>query len=257
MASIIPLRDKAEHDLTTKLGAVFLSFVPIVSAAIVQFGNPKAIPEFFWNSLRAEIDRNLEAAVLLIILAADEWELKDLTTEDVEAFPKTTAGEYATAAAKIATSSSEQSIGKSREELQRAWVESFEAAENIEDETGGELKVPVSEIAGNAVSAVFGEPNNITLAERIAAHAAVQGVSVGQIGASKAELVSRSDRPEKNRVETIWRIHPEEAKSGMSCPICTPLDGQPERIWGRQFPDGPPTPHPHCHCTLENQVVVT
>ena len=31
------------------------------------------------------------------------------------------------------------------------------------------------------------------------------------------------------------------------CPICGPLNQQPEIVWRAQFPDGPPA-HPHCRC---------
>ena len=33
------------------------------------------------------------------------------------------------------------------------------------------------------------------------------------------------------------------------CPVCSPLNGQPENAWIGQFPDGPPA-HPNCRCDL-------
>lgn len=42
-----------------------------------------------------------------------------------------------------------------------------------------------------------------------------------------------------------WRTNRDEKV----CPICGPLDGQPERVWAAEFPDGPPA-HPNCRCMV-------
>jgi SPP1 gp7 family putative phage head morphogenesis protein len=39
----------------------------------------------------------------------------------------------------------------------------------------------------------------------------------------------------------IWHTRNDERV----CPICGPLDGTPESVWGQQFPNGPPA-HPNC-----------
>uniref|UniRef100_A0A6M3J435 Putative portal protein n=1 Tax=viral metagenome TaxID=1070528 RepID=A0A6M3J435_9ZZZZ len=43
----------------------------------------------------------------------------------------------------------------------------------------------------------------------------------------------------------IWRTNRDEK----TCPICSPLDGQPERVWGGDFSEGPPA-HVNCRCSL-------
>lgn len=47
-------------------------------------------------------------------------------------------------------------------------------------------------------------------------------------------------------VEILWSTE----KDGAVCPICRPLDGQPESVWSLAFPDGPPS-HPRCRCVLQ------
>lgn len=43
----------------------------------------------------------------------------------------------------------------------------------------------------------------------------------------------------------IWRTQKDERV----CPICSPLDGTNQRVWGERFPAGPPS-HPNCRCFL-------
>ncbi len=40
-----------------------------------------------------------------------------------------------------------------------------------------------------------------------------------------------------------------------ACPICEALDGEPEEVWREEFPEGPPSPHPNCRCTIDWQVI--
>jgi hypothetical protein len=42
-----------------------------------------------------------------------------------------------------------------------------------------------------------------------------------------------------------WRTE----RDASVCPICRPLDGQPEDVWSREVPGGPPA-HPNCRCDL-------
>jgi SPP1 gp7 family putative phage head morphogenesis protein len=43
----------------------------------------------------------------------------------------------------------------------------------------------------------------------------------------------------------IWHTRNDERV----CPICGPLDGTPESVWGQQFPNGPAA-HPNCRCSV-------
>jgi len=47
------------------------------------------------------------------------------------------------------------------------------------------------------------------------------------------------------KMERNWNTNADE----LVCPICGPLNGQPERQWARDFPDGPPA-HVNCRCFL-------
>ncbi len=49
--------------------------------------------------------------------------------------------------------------------------------------------------------------------------------------------------------ERIWNTSADE----LVCPICGPLNGQPEDVWAGQFPGGPPS-HPRCRCWLSLRV---
>ena len=51
--------------------------------------------------------------------------------------------------------------------------------------------------------------------------------------------------------ERIWNTSADEKV----CPICGPLDGQPEREWADMFPSGPPA-HPRCRCWSTLNVLV-
>ena len=43
----------------------------------------------------------------------------------------------------------------------------------------------------------------------------------------------------------IWRTQQDEKV----CPICSPLNGTNQRVWGDKYPSGPPS-HPNCRCFL-------
>jgi len=47
------------------------------------------------------------------------------------------------------------------------------------------------------------------------------------------------------RMDRIWQTNADE----LVCPICGPLNQQPEKIWLADFPDGPPA-HVNCRCFL-------
>lgn len=53
--------------------------------------------------------------------------------------------------------------------------------------------------------------------------------------------------------ERIWNTSEDERVR--VCPICGPLDGQPEHVWVDRFPNGPPA-HPRCRCWTTLNVLV-
>jgi hypothetical protein len=46
-------------------------------------------------------------------------------------------------------------------------------------------------------------------------------------------------------MERVWRTSADE----VTCPICVPLNGQPESEWAERYPDGPPG-HVRCRCMV-------
>jgi SPP1 gp7 family putative phage head morphogenesis protein len=47
------------------------------------------------------------------------------------------------------------------------------------------------------------------------------------------------------QMERVWHTRNDE----LVCPICGPLNGQPESVWAADFPDGPPS-HVNCRCAV-------
>ncbi len=47
-------------------------------------------------------------------------------------------------------------------------------------------------------------------------------------------------------ITVLWKTE----KDDRVCPICRPLDGQPESVWGNRFDKGPPA-HPRCRCEIQ------
>ncbi len=52
------------------------------------------------------------------------------------------------------------------------------------------------------------------------------------------------------KMERVWKTSADE----VVCPICAPLNGQPESEWADEFPDGPPG-HVSCRCWLTLRLV--
>ena len=52
------------------------------------------------------------------------------------------------------------------------------------------------------------------------------------------------------QMERVWNTQNDE----LVCPICGPLNQQPESVWAGEFPEGPPA-HPNCRCGESLRVV--
>lgn len=53
----------------------------------------------------------------------------------------------------------------------------------------------------------------------------------------------------KKKLVGIWRAEPGR------CKFCAKMDGKPEKYWRRYYPKGPPSPHPHCQCHIEYELM--
>lgn len=82
-------------------------------------------------------------------------------------------------------------------------------------------------------------------------------VRAGLVGITEATQVLsvaaqvHAERLAKQGVETVTRWL--TAEDERVCPICRPLDHQPQSRWKERFPDGPPA-HPRCRCRLVVEV---
>lgn len=90
------------------------------------------------------------------------------------------------------------------------------------------------------VGAVFGP----TRAEMIAATEITRTISVAE-----AWLLLFWSEQGFEAGKRVWRTE----RDGRVCPVCRPLDGQPEPVWRNTAPAGPPA-HPNCRCWLDYQV---
>lgn len=101
-------------------------------------------------------------------------------------------------------------------------------------------------VAGTEVASlglVLGTIWSAERAERIARNEITEAVSAGEIA-------------ERDEIEALYNVtlvgiwNTEEG----ACEICAPLEGEPEEVWGRYFPEGPPGPHVGCQCFLTWEV---
>lgn len=81
-------------------------------------------------------------------------------------------------------------------------------------------------------------------AEDIAVTETTAAINTGEMEAGK-----KAERAGATIVVT-WKTE----KDDRVCPVCRPLDGQPESVWGEKFRNGPPA-HPRCRC--EVRIVTT
>lgn len=72
-----------------------------------------------------------------------------------------------------------------------------------------------------------------------------QGVREENKAREKAAEDSDDGEPAKILV-AFWNA----IRDSKTCPVCRPLHNTPERVWGQEFPDGPPA-HPACRCWLD------
>lgn len=89
---------------------------------------------------------------------------------------------------------------------------------------------------GVMLATIFSEER----AEGIAVTETTGAVSEGEIAEAR-----RMERELGVKIVAEWVTE----RDARVCPICTPLDGQPEEDWREQFPSGPPA-HPRCRCYL-------
>lgn len=246
MPSLDAIRLSGEAKLDKLLAKLDKRHRKEVLNEIEQVGSVREIPDSFWERIRSEQETELVAALLVLILAGDEWTTNELRQQGViarGASDKTTV-DYALSAAHRAQDIAATTTDTLRNRLAR----------KIEDAalTGpGRLGEVTRAGAEQAADEVFTPERRGT----IATDATTGSLSTGQRGA--AERIggdgASTEAGQRVTIELIWRTE----KDNRVCPRCSPLDGTNEEIWGKVFPNGPgPTAHPNCRCELEPRVIV-
>lgn len=186
------------------------------------------VPKSLWKEL--EDDETLLLIPLFAAVAASSAERVAERVGFAEARPeeiaKTYAGQRAAEFAKDAVANTRDALKDLLKKL-GARGRQVEAGKATDDRR---------EIADAGLEAIFGESR----AESNAITETTAADSGGGRGVVDAAIDGGLD------VAMLW-VTERDAKV---CPICRPLDGKPEDVWGRQFPKGPPA-HPRCRCELE------
>jgi len=113
----------------------------------------------------------------------------------------------------------------------------------------GSLATEISDITRQRVEAVQGAGIGTLLltvlgpdrATRIAATEITRAATAGEHAVTAGFNMQTGQT-----VEPIWYTEAD----GLVCPVCAPLHGQPQGVFGRVSPAGPPA-HPNCRCWLD------
>ena len=239
MSTLDAIRTAGEHDIEDVLRQLDDKHKAMLRAAIAQYGRVQYIPESVW----LEIERNMEdgtaAAILMLLVLADDWtttKLTDagaarraLTPEQLDAYSRT--------ADRRARAIAVGSTATLRSRLTR----------KIEDAalTGpGDLGQTTDGGIDGAMQDVFTQDRRDTIAVDMTTTA----ISDGQRGAAQRMGGGRTNEGFPYTIELFWKTE----RDDRVCPRCAPLDGQPEEVWSRIFPEGPgPAVHPRCRCELD------
>lgn len=225
MAALDDIRNRGEAQLTETLKRLNKKHQKAIIGAISRYGSLQTIPNTFWHELQKEIDSESMALMLLIFLASHDETEKSLSYEANDTLKQLEARRFAQTRA---NDLARKYIEHTRERLEKTWRELEQSTASLE-ELAKKLRTEVEEVLSDS------------RAERVAVTETTTSISGGQRGGS--DSFTRS-HPNYGIIE-MWRTERDERV----CPICSPLDGMPEKTWGKQFPDGPPA-HVNCRCEL-------
>lgn len=241
------IRSAAEADLTAALERLDAKHRAEVRDAIKEFGRVQNIPDYFWDRLKTEIATDESAVVLaLIMLGGDAWTTDRYAQLGLPVRSVPTAAQYRADAAARQAFMADTTVDTLRQRLTR----------RIEDAiAGGPGKVGTLTDKGidQALDDVFTKQRR----ETIATDQTTGALSKGQLTARErlrgGDGAATNDEGQSVTLELIWRTSGGENV----CPRCSPLEGQPESVWGQVFPDGPGNEaHPRCACRLEPRLTV-
>jgi hypothetical protein len=209
-------------------------------------GNPPSmanVPASFWQDVQREMEEELTAAILLLLLASVDHHGGDVDVVE---------GAMTIQAAERSAMQGQRyadAVKGRTETLLAETVREPDARKPPEDlpGTGGEASVEIKRREEARLAKLIEELEKTfdAQAERIAASETTNAETVGGDAAAVTKWgdVSQDD---------IWRAHPSRTKTG-SCQRCLRLDGTKRKDWGRLDEEaaGGPMLHEHCACTIE------
>jgi hypothetical protein len=261
MPSLDTIRAQSEAGLAALLRKFNARQRTRVMAAIRQYGSVSAIPESFWLDMQREIDQ--ESAALMLLLLVGSY---DVTAKQIPGARGLVRGSHnvptggimsvgvRSAAAELGVRTAGEHVAAIRRRLQR----------NVDAKAIDLLRLPPEQAAGEVRKQIVdamptkATPGKIDPADSIAITRTTTGISAGQRSAAQdAERVlnagdGATELPlGQTRVALLWQTE----KDDSVCPVCKPLDGQPESVWQEKFIGGPPA-HPNCRCQLSPVVTM-
>lgn len=249
MLTLDTIRDAGERDIEALLKNLDDRHKALLRDAITKYG-VNNVPESVWGEVQQNMEESTVAAILLLLMMADDW-----TTTEIEQagagrsrISDAQLNEYKRTAARHSRELSLQTTSTLRDRLTR----------KVQDQalTGpGEIGTATDMGVDVALDDVFTQSRR----ETIAIDTTTTAMSAGQrAAAERAKEALGGDGTAaadgiKTTIALIWRTE----KDYLVCPRCSPLEGQPEEVWGRVFPLGPgPACHPNCRCELDIRVVL-
>jgi hypothetical protein len=242
MPTLDDLRTQGEAELEEILAKLDRRHRVRVQAAIEQYGRVQDIPESFWRELQFEVEQEQVAAIMLLILAADEWTTDAMERQGVRGVGRGDPREAALSAAQQVQRTAAQTIDTLRNRLGRK-------IEDAKVSGPGEVGELTDEGIEEALDDVFTDERRKT----VATDQTTIALTKGQRAAGERGDGTSTEAGQQVTIELIWQTE----NDNRVCPRCAPLDGQPEEVWGKVFPEGPgPEAHPNCRCALLPRVIV-
>lgn len=241
MPTLDDLRTKAEAKLEKVLAKLDKRHRAQLKVAIQQYGWD--VPDSVWQSIQKDQESEEVAAVILLLFTTgDEWTTAEIEAQGVKArgYSRREFTSYAfDAQRRTQQLAAARTVG-----LERRVVDKVSDA-MLRGQVG---KLSDAEI-DSALDEVFAEHKRKT----VATDETTAGFSRGQRGAAeRAGDGATTADGKKMTVALIWKTEADN----LVCARCSPLEGQPEEVWGRVFPQGPgPECHPNCRCSLEVRTV--
>jgi hypothetical protein len=236
-------RTRREEALTSLLRRALIRTRQQIIDALGSPPDVANVPQSLWDELSAEVEEDVRDAIAIALLLG----MRRIGNEYGWRPDSDAAGDRAAAyVERRARQLADGMVDTYRDRLATA---ARQAAEQIDRE------VAEAEAAGRNADEAWEASQrrarreiNRRAREIAAEQAATGGVTETTAANSAGEMIYREEFEAETGVAlaATWRTERDDDV----CPICRPLDGQPESEWDNDFPGGPPG-HPNCRCWLE------